>query len=33
MDAASHFISHDGLFGLGGVSFTGGTSAHDLIKY
>jgi hypothetical protein len=33
MDAASHFVSHDGLFGLGGVSFTGGAGAHDLIKY
>jgi lysophospholipase L1-like esterase len=33
MDAASHFVSHDGLFGLGGVSFIGGTNAHDLIKY
>jgi hypothetical protein len=33
MDAASHFVSHDGLFGLGGVSFTGGTGAHDLITY
>ena len=33
MDAASHFVSHDGLFGLGGVSFTGSTNAHDLIQY
>ena len=33
MDAASHFVSHDGLFGLGGVSFTGGANAHDLIEY
>jgi len=33
MDAASHFVMHDGLFGLGGVSFTGGTAAHNLIKY
>lgn len=33
MDAASHFVSHDGLFGLGGVSFQGGTTAHDSIKY
>jgi hypothetical protein len=33
MDAASHFVSHDGLFGLGGVSFSGGAGAHDLIKY
>jgi hypothetical protein len=33
MDAASHFVSHDGLFGLGGVSFIGGTNAHDTIKY
>jgi lysophospholipase L1-like esterase len=33
MDAASHFITHDGLFGLGGVSFSGASDAHDLIKY
>jgi lysophospholipase L1-like esterase len=33
MDAASHFVSHDGLFGLGGVSFTGATGAHSSIKY
>lgn len=33
IDAASHFIAHDGLFGLGGVSFTGGANAHDLIEY
>lgn len=33
MDAASHFITHDGLFGLGGVSFTGSATAHDRIRY
>ncbi len=33
MDAGSHFVTHDGLFGLGGVSFTGGANAHDLIRY
>jgi lysophospholipase L1-like esterase len=33
IDAASHFVAHDGLFGLGGVSFTGGAGAHDTIKY
>ena len=33
MDAASHFVSHDGLFGLGGVSFTAGEGSHDLIAY
>jgi hypothetical protein len=33
MDAASHFVAHDGLFGLGGVSFIGGAGAHDLITY
>jgi hypothetical protein len=33
IDAASHFVAHDGLFGLGGVSFAGGPGAHDAIKY
>jgi lysophospholipase L1-like esterase len=33
MDPASRFISKDGLFGLGGVSFTGGTGARDAIEY
>jgi len=33
MDAASHFISHDGIFGLGGVSFSGASDAHDTITY
>jgi lysophospholipase L1-like esterase len=33
MDAASHFVAHDGLFGLGGVSFIGGPGAHDMLEY
>ncbi|HEY3839007.1 MAG TPA: GDSL-type esterase/lipase family protein [Bryobacteraceae bacterium] len=33
IDAASHFVAHDGLFGLGGVSFSGNAGAHDQIKY
>jgi len=33
MDPASRFISKDGLFGLGGVSFTGGPGAHDSIEF
>src|ERR1051325_7014260 len=33
IDAASHFVSHDGLFGLGGVSFIGGTTAHSQTRY
>lgn len=33
MDPASRFISKDGLFGLGGVSFIGATGAHDAIEY
>lgn len=33
MDPASKFISRDGLFGFGGVSFTGGTGAHSAITY
>jgi len=33
IDAASHFVAHDGLFGLGGVSFIGGPGAHDLTRY
>src|SRR5205807_1379877 len=31
--AASHFIAQDGLFGLGGVSFTGGTSAVTRVRF
>jgi len=30
---ASHFIAQDGLFGLGGVSFTGGTNASTRIRF
>ena len=31
--AASHFIAHDGFFGLGGVSFTGGPNASTHIHF
>jgi lysophospholipase L1-like esterase len=30
---ASHFVAQDGLFGLGGVSFTGGPSASTRIRF
>lgn len=33
IDPASHFISKDGRFGLGGVSFAGGPSAHSITTY
>jgi len=33
MAPASHFEARDGLFGLGGVSFTGGMNAHSRILF
>ena len=33
MSPATHFETHDGLFGLGGVSFTGSGSAHSRIVF
>ena len=33
MDAATHSVSHDGRFGLGGVSFSGGPGARALFTY
>ena len=33
MTPASHFEVHDGMFGLGGVSFTGAGSAHSRIVF
>jgi lysophospholipase L1-like esterase len=33
MTPASHFEAHDGMFGLGGVSFTGSGSAHSRIVF
>jgi len=33
MVPASHFEAHDGMFGLGGVSFTGGSTAVSRIVY
>jgi lysophospholipase L1-like esterase len=33
MSPASHFEAHDGMFGLGGVSFSGSESAHSTIVF
>ncbi|HTS27487.1 MAG TPA: GDSL-type esterase/lipase family protein [Bryobacteraceae bacterium] len=33
MSPATHFESHDGMFGLGGVSFTGSSPAHTRIEF
>jgi lysophospholipase L1-like esterase len=33
MSPASHFVSHDGMFGLGGVSFTGSGSAANRVVF